>query len=261
MSQLVFDEETAKKLEVMYGARDVVRRRALVRETLAAQPGERVIDIGCGPGFYVAELLEEVGPEGSVLGVDAAEAMLAIAAKRCEGHSNASFEQADATSLPAADESCDAALSVQVMEYVPDVADALAEVHRVLRPGSRVVIWDVDWATLSWYTTDPDRMERAKKAFDNHLTHPALPQRLTVLLRTAGFDDVAMQGHVSTTNTIDAQSYICMGMPLFVEFIASQEEFGPDAAKAWEEEQRRLGERGEFYASVTQFCFSARRPE
>ena len=260
MSQLIFDEETARKLEVMYGARDVLRRRAIVREALGAQPEERIIDVGCGPGFYVAELLDEVGEQGSVLGVDAAEAMLGVAAKRCEGSENASFEQGDATALPAADETFDAALSVQVMEYVPDVDRALAEIYRVLRPGGRAVIWDVDWETLSWYSRDFERMARARKAFDNHLTHPALPQRLTALLRTAGFEDVTMEGHVFATNEIDAQSYLCMGLPLFVEFIGSQEEFGPDAAKAWEEEQRELGERGEFYGSVTQFCFSARRP-
>lgn len=260
MSQLVFDEETAKKLEVMYQARDVVRRRAIVREALAAQPGERIIDVGCGPGFYVAELLEEVGPQGSALGVDAAMAMLAVAATRCERHQNAFFEQAEATSLPAADKSLDAALSVQVMEYVPDVGAALAEIHRVLRPGGRVVIWDVDWATLSWYSTDPARMERAKEAFDKHLTHPALPQRLTALLRSTGFDDVVMEGHVFATNTIDPQSYLGTVMPLFNEFIASQEEFGPEEAKALKEEQRELDERGEFYGSVTQFCFAARRP-
>lgn len=52
-----------------------------------------------------------------------------------------------------------------------------------------------------------------------------------------------------------------MGMPLFAEFIGSQGEFGPEAAKAWEQEQRELGERGELYGSVTQFCFSARRPD
>ena len=260
MSQLVFDEETARKLEVMYQARDVLRRRALVREALAAQPGERVIDIGCGPGFYVAELLEEVGPEGAVLGVDAAEAMLAIAAKRCEAHRNASFEKADAMSLPGADDAYDAALSVQVMEYVPDVGAALAEIHRILRPGGRVVIWDVDWETLSLYSTDPERMARAKRAFDKHLTHPALPQRLTALLRAAGFEDVAMEGHVFASNAYDAEAYLCMGLPLFAEFIGSQEEFGPDAAKAWEEEQRELGERGEFYFAVIQCCFTATKP-
>jgi arsenite methyltransferase len=36
-----------------------------------ALPGERIIDIGCGPGFYVAELLDDVGPDGVVMGVDA----------------------------------------------------------------------------------------------------------------------------------------------------------------------------------------------
>ncbi len=195
-----------------------------------------------------------------MLGVDASEAMLAIAAKRCEAHDNAAFEQGDAMSVPAPDGSCDAALSVQVMEYVPDVGAALAEIHRILRPGGRVVIWDVDWQTLSWYSADPERMERAKKAFDNHLVHPALPQRLTALLQSAGFEDVTMAGHVFATNAFDAQSYLCMGLPLFAEFIGSQEEFGPDAAKAWKEEQRELGARGEFYGSVTQFCFAARRP-
>lgn len=260
MNQLDFDEKTAKKLEAMYRSRDVLRRRAIVREALGAQPGERIIDVGCGPGFYVAELLEEVGSEGSVLGIDSAEAMLALAARRCEGHQNASFARADATSLPAADSSFDAALSVQVMEYVPDVRSALKEISRVLRPGGRIVIWDVDWETLSWYSPDAERFERAKKAFDKHLTHPTLPQRLTALVRSAGFDDVAMEGHVFATNVIDPEAYLCMGMPLFFEFIAGQEEFGPEAAAALEQEQRELGESGEFYGSVTQFCFTARRP-
>ena len=232
MNQLDFDEETAKKLEAMYQSRDVLRRRALVRMALGAQPGESIVDVGCGPGFYVAELLEEVGSEGSVLGIDPAEAMLALAAKRCEGHSNASFAQADASSLPTADASYDAVLSVQVMEYVPDVGAALEEIRRVLRPGGRLVIWDVDWETLSWYSTDPERMERATKAFDKHLAHPTLPQRLTALLRSSGFDDVAMEGHVFATNVIDPEAYLCLGMPLFFEFVAAQEEFGPEAAEA-----------------------------
>src|SRR5690349_15727740 len=70
MSQLVFDESRARQMQTLYRTRDVRRRRALVREALAARAGERVLDVGCGPGFFVEELLDEVGPDGAVVGVD-----------------------------------------------------------------------------------------------------------------------------------------------------------------------------------------------
>jgi len=100
VSQLVFDETLAEHLEVLYRTRDVLRRRALIREALGARSGERILDVGCGPGFYVAELLDEVGPEGRVVGVDSSEAMLAVAAHRCEGRPNVAFHRGDARSLP-----------------------------------------------------------------------------------------------------------------------------------------------------------------
>ena len=80
-----FDASMAEQLEVLCLRRDIVRRRRLVQEALAARPGERVLDVGCGSGFYVTELLDQVGREGSVTGVDRAPAMLAVAAKRAEG--------------------------------------------------------------------------------------------------------------------------------------------------------------------------------
>jgi SAM-dependent methyltransferase len=71
MSQLVFDDDLAHQLETLYRTGDVLRRRRLVGAALGAAPGERVLDVGCGPGFYVAELCEQVGATGAVVGVDA----------------------------------------------------------------------------------------------------------------------------------------------------------------------------------------------
>ena len=42
---------------------------------------------------------------------------------------------------------------MQVLEYVSDPAAALADLHRALRPGGRLVVWDVDWSTVSWHST------------------------------------------------------------------------------------------------------------
>ena len=61
MSQLEFDDDMASRIEGLYRIGDAVRRRRIVRESLGAAPGERILDVGCGPGFYCAELAEEVG--------------------------------------------------------------------------------------------------------------------------------------------------------------------------------------------------------
>ena len=83
MSQLQFDADTAKRIEALYQIHDAVRRRELVREALGAVLGDRILDVGCGPGFYCLELSEIVGSSGSVVGVDSSPAMLQLARARC----------------------------------------------------------------------------------------------------------------------------------------------------------------------------------
>ena len=51
MGELVFDEQAARQIEALYLIRDAAIRRGLIREKLAAQPGERILDVGCGPGL------------------------------------------------------------------------------------------------------------------------------------------------------------------------------------------------------------------
>jgi ubiquinone/menaquinone biosynthesis C-methylase UbiE len=207
MSQVEFDRRIVERLERHYATRDVLRRRRLVRAALGAQRGDRVLDVGCGPGFYVTELLEEVGSEGSVVGVDASADMLAVAAKRAEGHDNVEFLEAEATSLPVANASFERALCVQVLEFVRDVAAALREMHRALRPGGRAVVWDVDWATVSWRAIAEQRARRVLAAWDKHLTHPSAPRVLAAQLREAGFEDVGVDAHPFATTVLTPDAY------------------------------------------------------
>ena len=257
MSQLVFDDKIVEQLEVLYRSRDVLRRRKLVYEALGAQPGDRILDVGCGPGFYSRELLDKVGADGSVTGVDQSPQMLGVARRRGEGFGNARFEEGDATALPVESGGFDRALSVQVLEYVSDVGGALAEIHRALRPGGRVVIWDVDWATVSWHSEDAGRMARVLQAWDEHLADPSLPRTLTASLRAAGFEDVRMDGHAFATAELSEETYGGAALPVIERYVAGQ---GSADVEAWAAEQRALGERGEFYFACMQFCFSGVRP-
>jgi SAM-dependent methyltransferase len=254
---LTFDAQTGRHLEALYRTGDAVRRRHLVRAALGASAGERILDVGCGPGFVSAELLDEVGPDGTVVGIDGSPQMLALAAQRCQGRDNVEFREGDATSLPVEDGTFDAALCVQVLEYVPDVAAALAELRRALRPGGRVVIWDVDWHTVSWHTADPARMERVLRAWEEHLVHPALPSRLAAAMRSAGFEQVEMEGHSFATPDFDTERYGPATAAMIRSFVPGHNGVDEDEAQAWAAEQRELGERGEFYFACLQFCFTA----
>jgi SAM-dependent methyltransferase len=257
MSQLKFDRGMVEGLERLYATRDVLRRRRLVHSALAAQPGDRVLDIGCGPGFYVAELLDQVGTNGSVVGVDISGDMLAVAARRTEGHENVEFHEGGATALPLPDASVDRAVSVQVLEYVDDVPAALREMHRVLRPDARLVLWDVDWATVSWHAVDRDLMERALASFDKHLVHPSLPQTLSAQLRASGFADVSVEGHVFATNELTRETYGGALVSMLESYVTQHGGMSDEEATRWRDEQRALADRGEFFFSVTQFSFAA----
>jgi ubiquinone/menaquinone biosynthesis C-methylase UbiE len=257
MAQLVFDERWSRAIERMYEIRDAQRRRAIVRAALAAAEGDRVLDIGCGPGFYCAELAAEVGPTGSVVGIDGSSSMLALATRRCAGQPNVEFHEADATSLPVPDASVDRALCVQVLEYVANPDVALAEMRRALRPSGRLVVWDIDWATVSIHTEDPARMERVMRAFDEHLAHPSLPRTLAPRLRAAGFTDVEMQAHDFSTCELDPETYGAGVLAGIRAFVPGHQGITDEEAKAWLAEQHELGERGEYSFTSTQYCFTA----
>jgi arsenite methyltransferase len=188
MSSLIeFDSEAAKTLERVYQTPDVLAQRARFHQLLSLRPGERVCDVGVGPGLLSFEMAQTVGEKGRAAGIDRSDAMLDMTRTRCSELDWTDFRESDATKLPFEDESFDAVVSTQVYEYVPDMASALAEVHRVLRPGGRVLILDTDWDSVVWNTNDRARMQRVMLAWDDHLHDPHLPATLGPKLSAAGF--------------------------------------------------------------------------
>ena len=261
MGQLAFDEEGAARLEAIYRTRDVRRRRGLVLDALAPGPGDRVADVGCGPGFYVADVLDRVGAEGEVFAIDVSPAMLAMTTRRVEGRANARVLEGEATRIPLPDAAVDRALSVQVFEYVPDTAAGLAELHRVLRPGGHLVLWDIDWTTVTWHSTDQARMDRVLAAWDRHLTHPALPRRLGASLRAAGFGDVRSEGHVFSSTAMDPEEFGGSLPLLIADFVRRLDDVDGDEVEAWLADLRELDARGEYFFAFVQFCFTATRQD
>jgi ubiquinone/menaquinone biosynthesis C-methylase UbiE len=128
---------------MLYDNLQAVSRRLLAwqypKDWLNIPAGGTVLDVGCGPGPLTASLAEAVGPDGLALGVDVSEPMLARAV-RAETGSQTGFLRADAQRLPLRDQTVDAAVSVAVVQLIPDPEAALAEMGRVLRPGGRLAV-------------------------------------------------------------------------------------------------------------------------
>jgi hypothetical protein len=123
-----------------------------------------------------------------------------------------------------------------------------------------VLVFDVDWATVSIQSDDDARTDRVLRAWDEHLAHPSLPRTLAPRLRSAGFEDVRMSAHPFVALEFDEDRYGPALVPFIGAFVSGRHGVSEDEAQAWVAELRELGNRGEFYFAVIQFCFTARKP-
>lgn len=125
------------------------RTMAFINHRLVAdarvRPGLRVLDLGSGTGYPALLAGEVVGAEGTVVGIDLAESMLAVATRKAKtaGLQQVSFRTGDVTSLPFDGESIDAVISRFCLMFLPDIPKAAREIARVLRPGGHVAaaVW------------------------------------------------------------------------------------------------------------------------
>ena len=109
------------------------------------EPGEVVLDLGCGAGTDLLIAAQMVGPEGRAIGVDMTPAMLERARDSASemGLGNVDLHHSLIESLPLPDASIDIVISNGVIDLVPDKDAVFGEIDRVLRPGGRLQLADV----------------------------------------------------------------------------------------------------------------------
>ncbi|WP_207586355.1 methyltransferase domain-containing protein [Halomontanus rarus] len=125
---------------------DLEPMRETAMDRLDLRPGDRVLDIGCGPGVNFERIRSDIGDAGTLVAVDYSPEMVSDARERIDSHGweNVEVRRADATTVDLAEDGqFDAAIATLSMSVMPDVRRAVENVHRSLVPGGAFVVFDI----------------------------------------------------------------------------------------------------------------------
>ena len=177
---------------------DAAQRRLRLR-FLRAIPVRRratVLEVGCGTGVILRDLIALVGPGGRLAGIEPSRAALAAARRFCRG-TGISLRHGDGAKLPFADNGFDLTLAVTVLLHVADPVAVVREMTRVTRPGGRVAVQDQDFGTVALAHPDRGLSDRILDGVVNHIyEEPYSGRRLPAILHATGLERVRWRTNV-----------------------------------------------------------------
>ena len=191
MTSAAFETATPDRIAYLdrVAATDIGRSyKARMLDELDIRPGQTALDLGCGPGTDLASLAQAVTATGPVIGVDHDQATVDAARERTADRPTVTVRLGDIHELPLPDRTADRARTDRVLQHVADPARALRDIHRVLRPGGRLVMGEPDWDTLAVDHPDSD-LSRAYTQYvtDQVVRNARIGRQLPRLATEAGF--------------------------------------------------------------------------
>lgn len=229
---------------------------------MGLEPGQRVLDLGCGPGIDTVALGRDVGPTGEVHGVDYDAAMVAKAHALAEAEGvNAwvSHHHAGATALPWPAGFFDASRSERLFQHLLDPERAFDEMVRVTKPGGQLVVIDGDWATL---TIDSDETDLERRLVQFHAAHmmnnPFSGRRLYRMFRSRGLQDLDVDVQCVFLTDVALTRQIVRLDQIAEEALAAGV-IDSEESRRWQASLTRATVSGNFFASANAVMVSGRK--
>jgi ubiquinone/menaquinone biosynthesis C-methylase UbiE len=234
-----------------------INQRAL--ELLALEPGQHVLEVGCGTGDEARRLRREVGERGSVTAIDLSEQMLSEArARDTKSAWNTHFQQADVQQLPFAERAFDATRVSRVLLHVPDAWQALREVLRVTAPGGRIALIEPDFDTLAMSHPDRVTTRHVVHCFVDSFAHGDIGRWLPVWLQEAGVIELVMEPRVVPVQATFLRRAFRIGDA--AERAAQMGRIRAEQARQWLATFDEQAARAELFAMASVMLIAARLP-
>lgn len=235
----------------------------LKRRTYAAlelQPGDRVLDVGCGTGEDVRAMAHLVGSEGWVVGVDSSVSLVDVATARTRGEElPCEFLVGEAEELDFRDGSFDACRAERVLQHVADPGRAVREMIRLLRPGGRMVCFEPDWDLQVFDAPDRELTRTICRFRSDQIRSGWVGRELRRYFLAGGLINVQavpVMGVVATLAIADA----AMGLRQMLQEATRLGVLTEDEATRWWTSLVEADREGRFFAASAAFLATGQKP-
>ena len=201
-----FDEKTAQQMSMLYMTEDIKEMQRQYRVWFDPQPGEQILDVGCGTGINAQAIAKLVGPSGKVIGVDNSTAMLKIAREKASAE-NVEYRLQSVEEMTFPDNSFDGVVCTQVLSYLADPLAAIRRMLQLTKPGGRVFIAETDWDTLVYSIPDKALQRSVVQSFSDHLGDGWVGRRLYSWCEQAGAQQITLHPYVICNNEYSIRKY------------------------------------------------------
>jgi ubiquinone/menaquinone biosynthesis C-methylase UbiE len=245
----------AEHLEERSQRPDMLHVNQAVCDALQPQPGERLLEVGCGTGIVSRLVAPYLTKAGAITGLDISPQFLAVARQHADLAKPASqirFVNASGAAVPYTDGCFDGAWGVRLLLHVVDPDPVVSEMRRVVRPGGRVVLADWDFETTT--VDHPDR-ELTRRILnwrtDHHGANNWSGRQLLRLGREAGLKDVQVYPLVVTA--IDERPALTQSLWRAAEVARDGGAITEAERYAWVSTLKERISSGRFFASMVYF--------
>ena len=197
-------QDFASYLEFMEVSKMAEYLREPLFELLPFTNKSRVLDAGCGLGAHSRALAKRIGPEGFVTGIDRSGHMIEKAKSLPVeiGSAELNFDTGDICALPYEDEQFDVVFTDRVFIHVTQPEKALAEFHRVLKPGGHVVMSETDWSVTK-VTPSSEHIKLLLEEKVSSFANGTFGAKMDIFLNRAGFKVLHHKGLFHTQTQYD----------------------------------------------------------